>query len=89
MEESEISEMCGMHERCEKLLHMSENLKRKYAVAGTPYTGDIILNWIRFNCLGLAPVAGCCERSNRPLEPIQWRKLHMSDSLTVNGVQQY
>jgi len=58
---------------------MRENLKRKYAVAGPPYTVDIILNWIRFSCLGFAPVAGCCEHSNKPLGSIQWRKLDMSD----------
>jgi len=44
---------------------------REYAVAGTPYTVDIILNWIRFSCLGFAAVAGRCEHSNEPLGPIQ------------------
>ena len=34
-----MGELCGMCERYEKLLHMSENLKRIYTVAGTPYTG--------------------------------------------------
>jgi hypothetical protein len=80
VKESEIDELCGMHESDEKLLHMSENLKRLYAVAGPPYcTVDVILNWIRFSCLGFAPVAGCGEHSNKPLGSIQWRKFDMSD----------
>jgi len=79
MKESEIDELCDMHERYEKLLHVSENLKRIFVVAGTPYTVGIILNWIRFNFLGYAAVAGCCEHSNKSLGSLQWRKFVMSE----------
>ena len=79
MKESEIDELRGMREIYEKLLHMTGNLKRIYAVAGTPYTVDITLNCIRVHRLGFAPVAGCCEHSNRLLGSVQWRKFDMSD----------
>jgi len=81
-----MDELCGTHERYVKLLHMSENLKRIYAVAGTPYTVDIILNWIRFSCLGFAPVTGLTNRWG----PYSGGSLScLTFNLISNDIQQY